>query len=351
MTSRDRMIKTLNFEDTDRVPRDLWYLPAVAMFQSEEKKALVRRYPLDISRPSYEPGISRVQEESSLPRCIGGVPSTPRKGERYIDEWGCVFYIAEDGVMGEVREPRLQSWDKLDSFKPPWESLDKTNLESVNGTCMRSDKFTLSDLCAHPFERVQYLRGTENLFKDLIKREKKVKKLLEIVHNFNLERIRMWLDTDVDGIMMMDDWGAENGLLISPRIWRKLLKPLYREYCKLIHDHNKYVFFHSDGYIEELFPDIIEIGVDALNSQLFIMDISKIIRKYRGVITFWGEIDRRLLAFGSPKEVAEAVYKVRSLLDAGQGGVIAQCEWGKNSPYENIEAVFDAWAKPGEYII
>lgn len=91
----------------------------------------------------------------------------------------------------------------------------------------------------------------------------------------------------------------------------------------------------------------MEVGIDAINSQLFAMNIEELGKKYKGKITFWGEIDRqRVLPFGTPKTVHEAVMRVRRALDDGTGGVIAQCEWGKNDPIDNIRAVFKAWNEP-----
>jgi hypothetical protein len=168
--------------------------------------------------------------------------------------------------------------------------------------------------------------------------------LRDIVHGFFLAELEHWVKTDVDGISFMDDWGSQTSLLISPESWRTLFKPLYQEYCDLIHSHGKYVFFHSDGHIEEIIPELIEIGVDALNSQLFCMDLERIASRFKGQITFWGEIDRQwLLPFGTPDEVREGVRRVRAALDDGTGGVIAQCEWGLRDPFENIKAVFEAW--------
>ena len=112
----------------------------------------------------------------------------------------------------------------------------------------------------------------------------------------------------------------------------------------MIHAAGKFAFFHSDGNTEQIFGDFVEIGIDAINAQLFTMNIEEIARKYRAKITFWGEIDRqRVLPFGKPEDVRSAVRRVRSVLDDGSGGVIAQCEWGKDNPQENIEAVFEAW--------
>ena len=145
---------------------------------------------------------------------------------------------------------------------------------------------------------------------------------------------------------MKDDWGTEINLFISPGQWRRLFKHMYAEYCRAIHEAGKFVFFHSDGQISAIFPDLIEIGVDAINSQLFCMDIEALAEKHKGRITFWGEIDRRLLAFGTPEQVRATVRRVRRVLDDGQGGIIAQCEWGNDSQTENVNAVYKAWNEP-----
>jgi len=127
-------------------------------------------------------------------------------------------------------------------------------------------------------------------------------------------------------------------------MWRSVLKPLYRDYCDIIHNAGKSVFFHSDGHIEAIYDDLIEIGVDALNSQLFCMDIEGLARKYKGRITFWSELDRQhILPFGTSQEVWESVFRVRKALDDGTGGVFAQCTWGQDTAKENIEAAFHAW--------
>jgi uroporphyrinogen-III decarboxylase len=181
---------------------------------------------------------------------------------------------------------------------------------------------------------------------DLAYGTREVHQLIEMIHAYFMRELAMWAETDVDAIGFMDDWGAQNRLLISPKMWREIFKPLYTDYCDLIHSAGKFVFMHSDGHIAAIYPDLIEIGVDALNSQLFCMDIEAL-AAYKGQITFWGEIDRQgLLPFGTPDEVRDGVRKVRRALDTGQGGVIAQCEWGMDVPSENVAAVFDAWMEP-----
>jgi len=149
----------------------------------------------------------------------------------------------------------------------------------------------LSEVSARPFERLQFLRGTEQLYFDMAYDRKEVPKLLKMIHEFYLADIESWCKTNVDGVFLMDDWGTNNSLLINPEQWREIFKPLYRDYCNLIHFYNKYVFFHSDGNIEEIFGDFIDIGVAAINSQLYVMDIEGLAKKYKGKITLRGELE------------------------------------------------------------
>jgi hypothetical protein len=176
---------------------------------------------------------------------------------------------------------------------------------------------------------MQFLVGTENLFIELSTASKQLFRLRDIVHEFFLEELEMWAGTDVDGIMFMDDWGSQENLIISPAMWRDLFKPLYKEYCDLIHRKNKYVFFHSDGNIEAIYQDLIELGINAINSQLFCMDIEDLGRKYKG--------------FGTKEDVASAVTRVKNALWKPEGGIIAQCEFGLIDPCKNIESVFESW--------
>jgi hypothetical protein len=315
MTSKERVLATLNFSHPDRAPRDLWALPYVTLFRRTELDATLDRFPIDFDRPELSPGA----DDRDL-----GKLSTAGK---YVDEWGSVWHLAEPGVVGEVKEPIIADWSRLVTFHPPWEFIRSRDWDYVNRLCARTDKFTLSGVCARLFERLQFLRGSENLYIDLAYGTAEVRTLINMVHEYYLEDVANWARTDVDAVFLMDDWGSNISLLISPEMWRSLFKPLYREYCDIIHGADKYVFFHSDGNIESIFGDFVEIGVDAINSQLFCMDIERLGRLYRGKITFWGEIDRqRVLPTGPPEIVREAVLRVRRALDDGSGGVVAQCE-------------------------
>lgn len=338
LTSRERVIKALNHQPVWPIPRDIWALPGVTEGRKGEFQRLIDKFPSDFTNPVGHYGVGK--------RAVGRAYEV---GE-YIDAWGCVWQVAQRGIIGEVKHPPLSDWSKLSDYKPPYELLDGADLGGVNKSCAQTDKFVIIGTETRPFERLQFLRGSEAVFIDLAYGAKEIIILLDMLHDFYCKEMRMWADTDVDAVSFMDDWGSQAGMLISPDMWRDLFKPLYRDYCDILREKGKYIFFHSDGNITAIYPELIEIGIDAINSQLFCMDIEDLGRRFNGKVTFWGEIDRQhILPFGTQDEVRGAVRRVRKALDHGNGGVIALAEFGINDPYENIEAVYDEWNKPKDY--
>jgi len=333
MTGRERVIKALEFKTPDRVPGHLWRLPGAKTFRQDDIRRVLEKYPEDITVLDFNYGRGK-----------------RAKGTRYkhnqaaTDEWGCRWYVAEDGLAGEVKDHPLKDISDVESLRAPYEILDGADFPKVNAMCGQTETFTLAWTTVRPFERMQFLLGTEKLFVELMYAPGQLYLLRDIIHDFYMEELKRWVQTDVDGISFMDDWGSQQSLLISPQLWRDFFKPLYKDYCDLIHSKNKHAFFHSDGYIEPILADLIEVGIEAVNSQLFCMDIEDIGRKYKGMITFWGEIDRQhILSFGTKQQVTDAVKRVKNALWMPEGGIIAQCELGLKGPVENVETVFKTW--------
>ena len=243
-----------------------------------------------------------------------------------------------------MKHPIIDDWSKLEGFRPP-EALLDLDIEGINAQAREMDKFRMSACCPRPFERLQFLRGTENVMMDLLEDSAELRELLRIVHDFYVREAEIFATKiEVDAICFMDDWGSQRALLIDPKIWRKVFKPLYAEYVKIAHDNGKKAFMHSDGHIEAIYPDLVEIGVDAINSQLFCMDIEEIGRQFKGKITFWGEIDRQhVLPYGTVEEARAAVGRVAKNLWSPEGGVIAQFELTAGSKMANADAIFETF--------
>lgn len=336
-TSRDLVRRTLRFEPTPRVPRNLWYLPWAQRHYPDELAAIQRDFPDDFEAPRIN--------YPRLPMMRGD----PCEVGTFVDEWGCVFENVQAGVIGEVKAPLLASYaSDLEKLRPPDEWL-RADLSEVDRQYEQSDRFLLASTPVRLFERMQFLRGTENLLMDLLEQPAGLLKLRDTVHAWNLAMLDRWAATAVDGIGWMDDWGSQRALLMNPQLWREFFKPCYRAYVDRIHAAGKFCFVHSDGHIMSVYEDLIEIGVDAINSQLFCMDIEEIGQRFKGRIAFWGEIDRqRILSSASVEEVRAAVRRVAEALYDGQGGVIAQCEFGAGARPANVRAVFEEWARASQ---
>jgi uroporphyrinogen decarboxylase len=259
-TSRKMVQDTLEFRSPPRVPRDLWVLPWAQQRFPAELADIRQRYPADIAgAPAIYPAPLTTQGD---PYAVG----------EYTDEWGCTFTNLHAGVIGEVKKPLIASCDDLSPLVLPMQRLE-FDRETVNAFCRSDEHFVLSDCQNGIFERLQFLRGTQNLMIDLAEQPAGLFELTRRIHQHFMAEYELWAKTDVDAIFFMDDWGAQERLLISPRTWRKIFKPLYKDFIDLAHANGKYAFMHSDGYIQDILPDLVEMGLDAINSQLFCMDI------------------------------------------------------------------------------
>jgi hypothetical protein len=207
-TGRQRVWTVLRHEQVDRVPRQLWALPGISMFRKDELDRLSKVFPSDIIAPQIQFGSSKK---------TSGVPNMPGS---YTDEWGCIWHIAEPGVIGEVKEYAIPELQDVGRYELPWEILDEADFSQVNEHCLKVDQFVLAGSHADPFERMQFLRGTENLFMDLVANEPEIWVLRNKLNEFYLREMTMWSNTAVDGVVFCDDWGTQK----SPKYDDFLLK-------------------------------------------------------------------------------------------------------------------------------
>lgn len=329
-TPREIVYQTLDFEGPPRAPRQLWSLPWAELHHGEALRAIQRDFPPDIV---------------GAPAFLREAPPTRGNAHRvgtYVDEWGCAFENIQEGVIGEVKQPIVRDWDAdADKVHVPreWLTMDR---DQVNRFCAETDCFVTAGFCARPFERLQFLRGTADLYVDLMIEPPGLLRFMDAMHAFYCELFERWAASDVDALQFMDDWGAQSSLLINPDVWERIFKPMYRDFAQIAHGAGKKIFMHSDGYILPIYPHLVEIGIDAVNSQLFCMGVENL-APFKGKITFWGEIDRQhLLPEATTDEIDAAVREVHRRL-WHNGGCIAQCEFGPGARPENVRQVFETW--------
>ena len=331
MTSRELVYKTLEGKNYGRIPRQKWYLPWAGINHPEKVKLINETFPCDLLGVGARLKTPPVLEKGEA--CKIGA---------YVDSWGCEFTNIQDGIVGEVKRPLVMDdeWNDADKVHIPEEWLS-FEIPQVNAD-LPKDIFTIGGVCPRPFEQLQFIRGSENLYLDIACRPKKFLAFIEKMHDFYCRALKKWAQTDVDALNFMDDWGSQKSLLINPKVWDELFAPLYKDYINIAKKAGKKMFMHSDGYTLDIIPRLIDLGLDAFNTQIFCIGIEKL-KQYKGKITFWGEIDRQnLLPYGTKQDIQNAVRQVYDNL-YDNGFCIAQCEFGPGANPDNVYTVFETW--------
>jgi len=194
------------------------------------------------------------------------------------------------------------------------------------------------------FEVMQQLRGMEDLLMDLACGDQRVYRLRDDLLEFNMKSLDAWCAMEYDGLHFADDWGTQSSLMVSPECWRRFFKPAYQAMFDKVLAAGMDVHFHSDGYIPEIIPDLIDMGVKVINCQVALIGLEKIKRDFAGRVCFRTELDRQnILPFASPAQVRDHILEVFSHVGTADGGIIACGEIGPDVPLENIRAMYETF--------
>jgi hypothetical protein len=334
MTSRELVNSTLEFTNVNgRVPRELWTLPWANLHHPKGLQDIIDSFEWDFDGAPVE--LKEYPPTKGDPYVVG----------QFVDEWGCVFTNVNNGTIGEVKTPLItdEDWTDVGNIHIPDEYL-AFDVDAVNRFCAGTDRFVKASCCPRPFERLQFIRGTADLYMDLMDPPPRMIEFIKRMHEHECKLFERWSKTDVDGLMFMDDWGSQRTLLIHPELWKEIFMPMYRDYIDIAKGHHKKTFMHSDGNTISILPSLIELGLDAINTQLFCIGVPNL-APFKGKITFWGEIDRQhLIPYGTLEEIDAAVDSVSDTLWA-DGGCIAQCEFGALGKPENVKRIYERWSQ------
>jgi uroporphyrinogen decarboxylase len=332
MNSRERVKRAIKFQEPDRLPISHAVLPAAQLKYGPNLNELLEEFRDDFGWDYME----------DLP--LEEYPPLYRKGE-HKDDFGVAWHCEWDGIcgipVGPIRDLDKYSqytWPEPFSVGAPSGRLYAGHVEGYD------DRWYARGGWIIYFEQLHYLRGMEELFMDIANESKQLYLFMDDLLNFNLEWIRRWTQCDYDGLHFADDWGAQERLMIRPDTWRRLFKPRYAEMFKCVHEAGMDVWYHTDGHINDIFEDLIEIGVDVINSQVAVVGYDWISKNVRGKVAFRTDIDRQnVLPFGSPAQVKEEVLRTFEACGTSKGGLIACGEIGPDVPLENARAMYEAF--------
>jgi uroporphyrinogen decarboxylase len=234
------------------------------------------------------------------------------------DVFGVVWDRSVDKDIGQVKgcvlsRPTLQGY----TFPDP---CHERFFADIPGKLARfPDRYRVFEIGFSLYERAWTLRGMENLLTDFLDHPDFVHDLLNTIADYNIAQLKEACRYDIDAIYFGDDWGQQHGLIMGPPLWRKFIYPALKRMYGAAHEMGKQVFIHSCGDVDELFDDLIEIGVNCFNPfQPEVMDVLTLMKRYRGRLSFHGGMStQRTLPYGSQADVRN---ETRRLLAAGRQG-------------------------------
>ena len=354
MNNRERFLAAARLQPTDRVPVDYCTRNDVAqqlvdLLKLKDFEALYQKLGIDARRfmvgqtiPEF---VARANKSLDNRSQRSGAKYIFYDDGRYEDAWGIVHRPSADGKYDEwVSGPFSETTD-INAF--PWPSLDV--IESEESIRKRFEpflgKYAVIATLNYPFKSCWQMRGLENFLMDMLVEEEFAQALLEKTAEYETEKALRAIRAGADIVSFSGDIAMQTSMLVSVNAWRKLDKPLFARMIKRFKEENPnvLVYYHSDGNMEEVVPDMIEIGVDILNPiQPESMDVGEIYRKFADKICLHGTISiQETLPKGSIQDV-RAEVEHRMALCKGKGGMIISPanHVQDDTPLENIIEIY-----------
>jgi uroporphyrinogen decarboxylase len=382
ITSRERVLATLQHEQPDRIPLVIGVSNATGIKMQPYKgiKDIIGvQAPDNYIYDWPELGTAEIDEATMqrLHSDVRGVldlePEKVRERNRlrdphsdYIDSWGSgqTEVTPGDWFPGIHPLAEARTVDDLERYQGWPDMTDPTRIAHVGETARRlaaENQFAIlaTPWLLFPFERAHAMQGMEPFLLNMAMDADFARALLEKIAAYCKQlmgRFLQELGDNVDIIKIGDDLGTQKSLMISPKMYRAILKPVHADFISFIKARTRAkIFFHSDGDVAPLIEDFIDIGVDILNpiqtSAGSMSDLASLKKRFGRNIVFCGGIDsHRILPFGSVEEVRQEVRRVMQILGPGGGCMIGAVHTVMNDvPPENVLAMVDAVEEFGRY--
>ena len=266
-------------------------------------------------------------------------------------EWGYVWTSLDD-TMGQPHSAPLMETGSIDSYIPPDPRAPGRFDHLPDVIAANKDKFIKFGIGISGFNQATFLRGFENFLEDICADREMCERILDIVFDFENGLVEQLAGYDIDAVTFGDDWGTQQGLIISPAQWREVFKPRYAHQFELIHRQGKKVWFHTCGNVYSIIGDLIEVGVDVLELlQPDVMGIGNLSRDFGGKVCFCNSIDHQRVAIsGSRQEIFDYAETLKRKLGSFNGGFIAYIEdysslGMSDQNYQWIKEAFNACAE------
>lgn len=342
MTSRERILGTLNRLPLDRLACDMW--------ATEETVAQLMVHRGAKSEDELYEGLG-IDKVLSFKAPYKNLPAVP-PGINTVDEWGVQYRSIpyDRGTYLETALSPLATLETLEQFETfPWPAPDWFDYDAlgrrVREKSLRPRMLNFISL----FEVYTAMRGFEKALMDLYIEKELAHFALDRIRDIQLAYIERSLDAAGDGIDIVyfsDDMGMQDRQLFGTDIWDEFIGPSAERIIDLVHRRGKKLFYHTDGSAPEIVDRLVGMGIDILNPIQYVcpgMERERLKKLYGKKVIFHGAVEnQKVLPFGSPEDVRRETEACMRLLGAGGGYIVASCHnLQPNTPVENIMAMYE----------
>jgi hypothetical protein len=354
VTAKERFRKTVGYEIPDRLPMDLIWPRAETIsalknhFQTENTEVIFQQLGIDFrwipvpaKYPNFESKINGVLNGDSPG---GGDPYIFLDNQTFVDHWGIVQRVGDDGKYLEwkdgpmVGQENLKNWQLPEVVYPSTKDISK-KLEPF------SDYITVTEI-EFPFKLAWHMAGFEHLSMMMMTNPKFVDNFYDLLYLFQTQKAVLAANAGYDVIAIVGDVAGQLGMMFSPKLFQRFDVPRFTYLIDQVKQVNPDVkiLYHSDGDIEAIIPMLVQCGIDILNPiQSACMDPAKVKKKYGDQLTFHGTISvQDTIPNGTVKDVKnEVISRIKTV--GHNGGFIVSPENSipYDAPLENIIAVYD----------
>ncbi len=318
MTSRERVKRCLTFTNPDRCPMSF---PAP--------------YPNDFC------GSGITADPEWKPWRTWDLPDGVRQWE---DEWHNVWKCLPNTTRGEVIEGVIKDWAEIETYQMPRMALPVRYEHAAKKFAEHPDKYHLGSLPGFPFAIMRYMRTVETFLADVLLYPDEVNALQRKVVDMLKDCIDQWAKVDCDGVMWAEDWGTQERLLVSPKLWHEMFEWGFREIVSHAQDRGIQTWMHSCGYIRDIIPSLVDMGVNVLQlDQPTLSDLDFLAQTCHPKTAIWSPVDiQRDLPTANEEYIRERARELIDKLGSRGGGFI--CGYYGDVKSLAVEPEWQMWA-------
>ena len=334
MTRRDAVINALRHKESEHIPYHF-------EFTAQEEEKLLKSSDKEAFYSQYGGYLHYFQ--------YWGYPTENEDKKGYFtDDFGVTWNrTGADKDIGVIDDPIINEPD-ISLYPTPYLNEARIREECEKLLATKGDKFCFAGIGFSMFERLWSYLGMEDALVYMVSDPDFVHELLDKILEHNLKVIDIFNEYPFDGIYFGDDWGQQRGMIMGAPFWRTFIKPRMEAMYRRAKKNGKFVLQHSCGDIQDVFEDLIEIGLDCYQTvQPEIYDLKEIKEKFGDKLCFWGAIStQQALPSLTPTEIKTIVEETAEIMRKGGGYILAPTHAiPQDVPPENVIAMLECFDK------